>query len=182
MGPEDTFLQRSSELILTRYSFEAFEVRRNRQTLYAVASRRVIEWRCRLLQCVSPLMGWPGRAQRFICWTVVGRRKAQAEFVAAQLLNADRPEGRATLGNFLARRGHTAEAEAEYKAALRLNHQIRRRASPCAIVLPLAARHSRGTLAAQIPIAEPAARPNRAHPPAISCLGAFRTPVAAARR
>ena len=49
---------------------------------------------------------------------------AAAEFVAAQRLNADRPEGRATLGNFLARRGRTAEAEAEYKAALRLNPQF----------------------------------------------------------
>jgi predicted CXXCH cytochrome family protein len=49
---------------------------------------------------------------------------AAAEFVAAQRLNADRPEARATLGNFLARRGRTAEAEAEYKAALRLNPQF----------------------------------------------------------
>src|SRR3984893_16444002 len=50
--------------------------------------------------------------------------QAAAEFVAAQRLNADRPEGRATLGNFLARRGHTAEAEAEFKTALRLNPQF----------------------------------------------------------
>jgi Flp pilus assembly protein TadD len=50
--------------------------------------------------------------------------QAAAEFIAAQRLNADRPEGRATLGNFLARRGRTAEAEAEYKAALRLNPQF----------------------------------------------------------
>jgi Tfp pilus assembly protein PilF len=49
---------------------------------------------------------------------------AAAEFVAAQRLNADRPEARATLGNFLARRGRAAEAEAEYKAALRLNPQF----------------------------------------------------------
>ena len=34
--------------------------------------------------------------------------RAAAEFVAAQQLNADRPEGRATLGNFLARRGAQA--------------------------------------------------------------------------
>src|SRR6202011_5119063 len=50
--------------------------------------------------------------------------RAAAEFIAAQRLNADRPEGRATLGNFLVRRGRFAEAEAEYKAALRLNPQF----------------------------------------------------------
>jgi tetratricopeptide (TPR) repeat protein len=49
---------------------------------------------------------------------------AAAEFVAAQRLNADRPEARTTLGNFLGRRGRTSEAEAEYKAALRLNPQF----------------------------------------------------------
>ena len=37
--------------------------------------------------------------------------RAAAEFIAAQRLNADRPEARATLGNFYARRGLTAEAE-----------------------------------------------------------------------
>ena len=36
-------------------------------------------------------------------------------------LNADRPEARAALGNFHARRGETAEAEAEFQAALRLS-------------------------------------------------------------
>jgi Flp pilus assembly protein TadD len=49
--------------------------------------------------------------------------RAAAEFVAAQRLNADRPEGRATLGNFYARRGLTTDAETEYKAALRLSPQ-----------------------------------------------------------
>ena len=46
---------------------------------------------------------------------------ATREFIAAQRLNADRPEARATLGNFYARRGETAEAETEYKAALQLS-------------------------------------------------------------
>ena len=46
--------------------------------------------------------------------------RAAAEFVAAQRLNADRPEARTTLGSFLARTGRAAEAEAEYRAALRL--------------------------------------------------------------
>jgi predicted CXXCH cytochrome family protein len=56
---------------------------------------------------------------------------AAAEFIAAQRLNADRPEARSTLGTFLARRGQAREAEAEYKAALRLNPQF----SPAAINL-----------------------------------------------
>lgn len=47
--------------------------------------------------------------------------KAAEEFIAAQRLNADRPEGRTALGNFLARQGKAAEAEAEYQAALRLD-------------------------------------------------------------
>jgi predicted CXXCH cytochrome family protein len=48
---------------------------------------------------------------------------AAAEFIAAQRLNADRPEARSALGNFFARRGATGDAEAEYKAALRLSPQ-----------------------------------------------------------
>jgi predicted CXXCH cytochrome family protein len=47
--------------------------------------------------------------------------RAAAEFVAAQRLNADRPEARSALGNFLARRGLLSDAETEYKAALRLS-------------------------------------------------------------
>ena len=49
--------------------------------------------------------------------------RAAAEFVAAQRLNADRPESRSKLGNFYARRGLSADAETEYRAALRLNAQ-----------------------------------------------------------
>jgi predicted CXXCH cytochrome family protein len=49
--------------------------------------------------------------------------RAAAEFVAAQRLNDDRPEARATLGNFYARRGRSADAEDEYQAALRLSPQ-----------------------------------------------------------
>lgn len=47
--------------------------------------------------------------------------RAAAEFVAAQRFNADRPEARSTLGNFYARRRRFADAEAEYKAGLRLS-------------------------------------------------------------
>jgi len=57
--------------------------------------------------------------------------RAAAEFIAAQRLNADRPENRSALGNFLARRGLPAEAEAEYKAGLRLSPQY----APAAINL-----------------------------------------------
>jgi predicted CXXCH cytochrome family protein len=57
--------------------------------------------------------------------------RAAAEFITAQRLNADRPEGRTTLGNFLVRRGLTTDAEAEYKAGLRLSPQY----APAAINL-----------------------------------------------
>jgi Tfp pilus assembly protein PilF len=49
--------------------------------------------------------------------------RAAEEFIAAQQLNADRPEARSTLGAFYARRGRNGEAEVEYNAALRLNPQ-----------------------------------------------------------
>jgi predicted CXXCH cytochrome family protein len=49
--------------------------------------------------------------------------RAATEFVAAQRFNADRPEARTTLGNFLARRGQPVGAETEYKAALQLSPQ-----------------------------------------------------------
>ena len=57
--------------------------------------------------------------------------RAAAEFLAAQRLNADRPEARTTLANFLAQRGKSAEAETEYKAALKLSPQF----TPAAINL-----------------------------------------------
>jgi predicted CXXCH cytochrome family protein len=49
--------------------------------------------------------------------------RAAAEFIAAQRLNADRPEARSALGTFYAQRGLQAEAEMEYRAALRLSPQ-----------------------------------------------------------
>jgi predicted CXXCH cytochrome family protein len=54
-----------------------------------------------------------------------------AEFVAAQQLNADRPEARSALGDFYARRSLMVEAETEYRAALRLSPQF----APAAINL-----------------------------------------------
>jgi Flp pilus assembly protein TadD len=49
--------------------------------------------------------------------------RAAAEFVAAQRVNADRPEARSTLGSFFARQRLFGDAETEYKAALRLSPQ-----------------------------------------------------------
>ena len=57
--------------------------------------------------------------------------RAAQEFIAAQKLNADRPEARSMLGSFYAQRGATAEAETEYRAALGLSHQY----TPAAINL-----------------------------------------------
>ncbi len=47
--------------------------------------------------------------------------RAIDEDVAAQRLNADRPEGRVNLGNLYAQRGQSGAAEAEYKAARALD-------------------------------------------------------------
>ncbi|UWU95355.1 cytochrome c3 family protein [Bradyrhizobium sp. CB1015] len=47
--------------------------------------------------------------------------RAAAEFVAAQKLNADRPDSRTALGNFFLREANPGAAEAEYRAALRLD-------------------------------------------------------------
>jgi tetratricopeptide (TPR) repeat protein len=47
--------------------------------------------------------------------------RAAAEFIAAQRLNADRPESRTALADFFARRRRAAEAETEYRAALRIS-------------------------------------------------------------
>ena len=62
---------------------------------------------------------------------VVGDRErfehAAAEFVAAQRLNADRPEARAALGNFYARRGLAADAETEYQGRAAAQSAIRAR-------------------------------------------------------
>jgi predicted CXXCH cytochrome family protein len=65
----------------------------------------------------------PGDRERF--------ERAADEFVAAQRLNADRPEARTALGAFYVRRGNTAEAEKEFTAALRLSPQF----APAAINL-----------------------------------------------
>jgi Flp pilus assembly protein TadD len=63
--------------------------------------------------------------------------RAAAEFIAAQELNADRPEARSALGNFNVRRGRAADAEADYKAALRLSPHY----APAAVNLADLYRH-----------------------------------------
>ncbi|MBR0831542.1 hypothetical protein JQ596_39175, partial [Bradyrhizobium manausense] len=99
----------------------------------------------RIWPLVSSLLSDPSRGVRIRAMSVLAAvppanlpapdrapfERAAAEFVAAQRLNADRPEARSTLGNFYASRRLTADAESEYKAALRLSPQY----SPAAINL-----------------------------------------------
>jgi Flp pilus assembly protein TadD len=63
--------------------------------------------------------------------------RAAEEFVAAQRLNADRPEAHSMLGSFFAQRGAVADAEAEYEAALRISPRY----APAAINLADLYRH-----------------------------------------
>lgn len=51
----------------------------------------------------------------------VNFERAEQEFIAAQRLNADRPEARSALGTFLVARGQLPDAENEFKAARRLS-------------------------------------------------------------
>ncbi len=81
------------------------------------------------LRAVSLLAGVPDAslpAEDRDAWT-----RAVADFEAAQRLNADRPEARATLAGFYVQRGRLAEAEPEYLAALKLDPHF----SPAAIGL-----------------------------------------------
>ena len=82
----------------------------------------------------TPLLRDPSRAVRIEAARILApaagslggddRREAFAraanEFVASQRLQADRPENRTNLGIFFGQLGKSAEAEAEYKSALRL--------------------------------------------------------------
>jgi Flp pilus assembly protein TadD len=96
-------------------------------------------------QIASPLLFDPSRGVRIKAASLLAAvptanqpaadreqfERAAAEFIAAQRLNADRPESRSALGSFLAKRGQVGDAETEYKAALHLNPQY----SPAAINL-----------------------------------------------
>ena len=84
---------------------------------------------------VSPLLADPVRGVRIRAASLLAAvpttsqpppdrgsfERAATEFVDAQRANADRPEARAALGRFLARRGQNAAAEAEYSTALQLD-------------------------------------------------------------
>jgi predicted CXXCH cytochrome family protein len=88
-------------------------------------------------QLVSPLLSDPVRGVRIAAVFLLADapaagiptadrerfEQAAAEFIAAQRLNADRPEARAMLGSFDAKRGLLTDAESEYKAALALSPQ-----------------------------------------------------------
>jgi predicted CXXCH cytochrome family protein len=87
-------------------------------------------WTLASAQLTDPVRGVRIRAAELLASVPPSRQpaadrnkftQAAAEFVAAQKLNADRPDARAALGNFLARQAGAAEAEAEYRAALRLD-------------------------------------------------------------
>jgi Flp pilus assembly protein TadD len=99
----------------------------------------------RLWPLVSPLLTDPVRGVRIKAASVLAavptanqpqadRKRfdqAAAEFVAAQRLNADRPETRAALGTFYAQRGLFADAVKEFNAPLSLSPQF----APAAINL-----------------------------------------------
>lgn len=87
-------------------------------------------WSLASTQLTDPVRGVRIRAAELLASVSPGTRPAvdqdrfdhaAAEFVAAQRLNADRPDARTALGNFLSRQAKVAEAQAEYRAALRLD-------------------------------------------------------------
>jgi Flp pilus assembly protein TadD len=96
-------------------------------------------------QLAAPLLSDPSRGVRIRAASLLAAvptanqpaadrerfERAAAEFVDAQRFNADRPESRSALGSFYTKRGHPVDAEAEYKAALRLSPQF----APAAINL-----------------------------------------------
>ena len=89
-------------------------------------------------QAVMPLLGDPSRIVRmqaartlapladdaFGADALAEFRRAADEYVAAERFNADRPEHRTNLGGFLAERGESDAAEAEYRAALQLDQRF----------------------------------------------------------
>ena len=87
-------------------------------------------WTLGSTQLADPVRGVRIRAAELLASVPAARQpaadrdkfaQASAEFVAAQNLNADRPDARTALGNFFVRQGKVAEAQTEYRAALRLD-------------------------------------------------------------
>lgn len=87
-------------------------------------------WPVASAQLSDPVRGVRIRAAELLASVPAARRpasdrdkfaQAAAEFVAAQMLNADRPESRTALGAFLARQTDAGAAESQYRAALRLD-------------------------------------------------------------
>ena len=87
-------------------------------------------WALASAQLTDPVRGVRIRAAELLASVPAARRPAAdhetfalavSEFVAAQKLNADRPDARSALGNFFARQANVSEAEVEYRAALRLD-------------------------------------------------------------
>jgi predicted CXXCH cytochrome family protein len=92
----------------------------------------------RLWPLMSPLLADPVRGVRLRAVELIAEfptarmapadrerfERAVGEFVAAQRVNADRPEARTTLANFYVRLGRDSEAETEYRAALKLDAQF----------------------------------------------------------
>lgn len=87
-------------------------------------------WPMAAAQLTDPVRGVRIRAAELLASVPAAHRpaadqgkfaEAAAEFVAAQELNADRPDARTALGNFLARQGSADAAEIQYRAALKLD-------------------------------------------------------------
>ena len=118
-------------------------------------SNRGVRIRAAALLAAIPTAGQPAAdRERF--------KRAATEFVAAQHLNADRPEARSTLGNFYARRGLASQAEAEYRAALRLSPQFAPRRS----ISPISTASSGATVRARLHCA----RRSKPHPGTQGCI------------
>jgi predicted CXXCH cytochrome family protein len=87
-------------------------------------------WTLASAQLTDPVRGVRVRAAELLASVPAAQRPAAdsdkfalaaAEFVAAQKLNADRPEAHTALGSFFARQSDAPEGETEYRAALGLD-------------------------------------------------------------
>ena len=104
--------------LVRRAAIEAYEALPplQRHALLPLLGDPVRTVRMRAARALAPLAD-----DAFEPAALVAFHKAADEYVAAERYNADRPENRTNLGGFLADRGDYAAAEAEYRAALRLD-------------------------------------------------------------